>query len=281
LIRSSGWTISFKEKTLQTEDKDRKIRELLGDVRTHLEQCREMGIETIPAGVPLPEYTAGEMPADAVRAAVAESPLAYRAGPPAPTGPGLEDIGASVRACVKCKLHPLRKNAVPGEGNPRARLMFVGEAPGADEDIQGRPFVGKAGQLLTKMIEAMGLKREDVFIANILKCRPPGNREPQPDEITACVPYLAAQIQAINPEMIVALGRHAANTLIGSDEKMGALRGRFHEYKGRELMATFHPSYLLRSPGEKKKAWEDLKMVMSRLGITPPEKDNVSKDNGN
>ena len=192
----------------------------------------------------------------------------------------LEAIAAEVRQCRKCELGSSRTNAVPGEGNPRTRIMFVGEAPGADEDAQGRPFVGRAGQLLDKIIEACGLKREEVFIGNILKCRPPDNREPRPDEIINCLPYLQRQIEALNPEIIVALGGHAAKTLLNTVKGISQLRGQFHEYSagiGRppiKLMATFHPAYLLRNytPDNRRRVWEDMKKVLVELGLPVPER---------
>jgi len=150
--------------------------------------------------------------------------------------------------------------------------MFVGEGPGADEDLQGEPFVGKAGQLLTKMIEAMGYRREQVYIANVVKCRPPGNRNPEPDEIEPCEPFLKRQIEAVGPKVIVALGKFAAHTLLRSTVPITRLRGSWGEYQGVRLMPTFHPAYLLRSPQEKVKAWEDLKLVMAALGRPPPVK---------
>jgi DNA polymerase len=159
---------------------------------------------------------------------------------------------------------------VPGEGNPHARLMFVGEAPGADEDAQGRPFVGRAGQLLDRMIGAMGLARSEVFIANVLKCRPPGNRDPQPQEVTACLPFLQAQLALVRPEVICSLGKHSAHALLGCKDPISRLRGRFFEYRGVPLLPTFHPSYLLRSPEEKRTAWKDLQLVMQRLGLPAP-----------
>jgi DNA polymerase len=157
-----------------------------------------------------------------------------------------------------------------GTGNPHAELVFVGEGPGADEDEQGLPFVGKAGQLLTRMIEAMGYTREQVYICNVVKCRPPGNRNPEPDEIAACEPFLRAQLAAIRPRAIVALGKFAAQTLLRDPTPITRLRGRWRTYEGIELMPTFHPAYLLRSPDEKKKAWADLKLVLERLGRKPP-----------
>ena len=168
--------------------------------------------------------------------------------------------------CTRCKLHTLgRKQVVFGVGSPDADLMFVGEAPGADEDIQGIPFVGRAGQLLTKMIEAINLRREDVYIANVIKCRPPGNRNPEPDEIAQCEPFLFQQIAAINPRVIVALGSFAAKTLLRSDESISRLRGRIYDFHGAKLIPTFHPSFLLRSPDRKRDAWEDLKRARALL----------------
>jgi uracil-DNA glycosylase family 4 len=191
----------------------------------------------------------------------------------------LEKIAEEVRQCRKCILGSQRTNAVPGEGNPTARIMFVGEAPGADEDAQGRPFVGRAGQLLDKVITACGLKRSDVFIGNILKCRPPENRDPRPDEIISCLPYLQMQIEIINSEVIVALGAHAARTLLNTNKSIGQLRGQFHEYYagiGRppiKLMATYHTAYLLRNytPENRMRVWEDMKKVLAELGLPVPE----------
>jgi uracil-DNA glycosylase family 4 len=191
----------------------------------------------------------------------------------------LEKIAAEVHECRKCELGSLRTNTVPGEGNPNARIMFIGEAPGADEDAQGRPFVGRAGQLLDKIIQACGLKRSDVFIGNILKCRPPENRDPRAEEIISCLPYLQRQIEIINPEIIVALGAHAARTLLNTTKSIGQLRGQFHEYYagiGRppiKLMATYHTAYLLRnySPENRRRVWEDMKKVLAELGLPVPK----------
>jgi len=180
-----------------------------------------------------------------------------------------EDLGD----CRRCPLHTMgRKQIVFGTGNPYAELMFVGEAPGADEDRQGEPFVGRAGQLLNNMIAAMGLERADVYIANIIKCRPPGNRTPLPDECATCSPFLIRQIETIQPKVLVALGAVAARTLLGVNEPMGALRGRWYEMRGVPLAVTFHPAYLLRNPAAKKDAWQDLQMVMKRLGLKLPKK---------
>ena len=178
-----------------------------------------------------------------------------------------EDIGE----CTRCKLHTQgRTQIVFGVGNPSADVMFVGEAPGADEDAQGVPFVGRAGQLLTKMIEAMGFRRDDVYIANVLKCRPPGNRNPEPDEIATCEPYLFRQLASVEPKVVIALGAFAARTLLKTDEPISRLRGRVFDYRGAKLIPTFHPSFLLRSPGYKREAWDDLKKALAILGRELP-----------
>jgi len=187
-------------------------------------------------------------------------------------------VAEKTRQCRQCDLGSLRTNAVPGEGSPNARIMFIGEAPGADEDAQGRPFVGRAGQLLDKIIAACGLKRSEVYIGNILKCRPPENRDPRADEIISCFPYLQRQIEVINPEIIVALGAPAAKTLLNSTKSIGQLRGRFEEYYAGighppiKLMATYHPAYLLRnySQENRKRVWEDMKKVLAELGLPIP-----------
>ncbi len=184
---------------------------------------------------------------------------------------------SQVRDCRKCSLCETRTHTVFGQGSAQARLMFVGEAPGFEEDRQGLAFVGRAGQLLTRMIEAMGLTREQVFICNVLKCRPPNNRTPAHDEIAACSPYLFEQVRILQPEIICALGAPAAQTLLGTGEAIGRLRGRFHDFRlpgaaaAVPLMPTYHPAYLLRAPGEKRKAWEDLQLIMERLGLPLPK----------
>jgi uracil-DNA glycosylase family 4 len=179
----------------------------------------------------------------------------------------LESVREEIGECTRCKLHKGRTNLVFGVGNPRARLMFVGEAPGEDEDKKGEPFVGKAGQLLTKMIEAMGLGREDVYICNTVKCRPPNNRNPEPDELSSCEPFLKGQLAAVKPEAIVTLGKFAAQALLRDETPISRMRGNWREYEGIPVMPTFHPAYLLRSPQEKGKVWEDLQQVMKKLGL--------------
>ncbi|MCI0499548.1 MAG: uracil-DNA glycosylase [Planctomycetales bacterium] len=192
----------------------------------------------------------------------------------------LETIAVEVGACRKCEIGTTRLNAVPGQGSPAARLMFVGEGPGADEDQQGLAFVGRAGKLLTDIITAMGLKRQEVFIGNVIKCRPPENRDPKAEEILNCWPFLKRQLELIRPDVIVALGAHAARTLLKTDEPIGKLRGRFHEYRFSEdappakLMPTYHPAYLLRnySYDNRKRVWEDMLKVLNELGLPVPEK---------
>lgn len=177
----------------------------------------------------------------------------------------LQQIQADLGNCTRCKLHHSRTNIVFGEGNPNAEIMFIGEGPGETEDLQGRPFVGRAGQLLDKIIEAMGYKRADVYIANVVKSRPPNNRPPEQDEIAACSPFLFRQITAIQPKILVALGGTALKCLWGEEAKITKLRGQFIEFRGIPLMPTFHPSYLLRNPSAKKVVLEDMQNVLQRL----------------
>ncbi len=177
------------------------------------------------------------------------------------TSLSLDDIRRELGDCTRCRLHEGRNHLVFGEGNPHALLVFVGEAPGREEDLQGRPFVGRAGELLTRIIEAIGLTRKQVYITNIIKCRPPNNRDPRPDEIKICLPFLLKQLEAIRPKIICALGTFAAQTLLGTENKISSLRGRFHDYSGAKLMPTYHPAFLLRNPQFKRDVWEDMKMI--------------------
>lgn len=174
-----------------------------------------------------------------------------------------EDLGE----CTRCKLHRARHTIVFGDGNPKAELVFVGEGPGADEDAQGLPFVGRAGKLLTQMIEAMGLRRKDVYICNVVKCRPPGNRQPEEDEVSTCSPFLMRQIDVIAPKVVVCLGAVAAKTLLQTNRGISQFRGEWLEYRGRKLLATYHPAYLLRNPAAKSEVWKDLQKVMAVLGL--------------
>jgi DNA polymerase len=220
-----------------------------------------------------PRAPAPSPPAPSVSARPPSAPP-VSAPAPLPSGAAagaLQVVRDDLGDCTRCKLSGGRKNIVFGVGSPDAPLVFVGEAPGADEDRTGEPFVGAAGQLLTKMIHAMGLGREEVYICNIIKCRPPGNRNPEPDEIAACEPFLKRQLAAIRPRMIVCLGKFAAQCLLHSEAPISKLRGRFHAYEGIPLMPTFHPAYLLRNPESKREVWSDLQQVMAeldRLGIS-------------
>lgn len=209
--------------------------------------------------------------------------MGYRRRSPSPRAEGaaeriadpaaaLELLRAEIGDCTRCKLHEQRTKIVFGEGDPGARLVFVGEGPGRDEDLSGRPFVGAAGQLLTKIIAAIGLDRKDVFICNIVKCRPPGNRDPEPDEVATCGPFVRRQLEIISPRVIVALGKPSAHFLLGTTEPISALRGRFRDLDGARVMPTFHPAYLLRNQSAKRPLWEDMKLVRAELGLAggPP-----------
>ncbi|MBD1399209.1 uracil-DNA glycosylase [Pelobacter sp. M08fum] len=187
--------------------------------------------------------------------------------PPSVVGETLSDLRSEVELCCACPLHETRKTVVFGRGNPAANLVFVGEAPGHEEDQQGEPFVGEAGRLLERILFAMGLSADDVYICNLIKCRPPANRDPHANEVVACEPYLKRQLALLKPTIIVTLGRFAAQTLLGVQTPVSRLRGQWHSYEGVALMPTFHPAYLLRSPQEKKQVWEDMTKVKQRLGL--------------
>ena len=222
-----------------------------------------------------PEFETQPIPVSEPLAGIPSVP-AIEPTSPTPLAPqgadSLEAIAADLAGCTRCKLCKGRKTIVVGEGNPQAELVFVGEGPGEQEDIQGRPFVGKAGQLLDKMIQAMGLAREQVYICNVVKCRPPGNRNPEQDEIEACGAFLYRQLDAIRPKVVVALGKFAAQTLLQTETRISELRGKFHPYRGGKLMPTYHPAYLLRNPEMKRDAWLDLQAVAKELGIQIPKR---------
>ncbi len=179
--------------------------------------------------------------------------------------PSLDEIRDKLGNCKRCRLHQSRRSIVFGEGNEKARLMIIGEAPGFDEDIQGRPFVGKAGQLLTRILQSIKLKREDVYITNVVKCRPPQNRNPRPDEINSCNPFLMMQIKTISPKIICALGTFSAQTLLKTDSKITALRGKIYDLEGIKVIPTYHPAYLLRNPDKKREVWEDMKKISKMM----------------
>jgi len=227
------------------DDARAELTELVAQVTEHLRYRHELGIELAGESVVAMVATAGEQACET-----------------------LEEIRRELADCRRCKLWTTRTNLVFGEGNPKAHLMFVGEAPGADEDATGRPFVGRAGQLLTKMIEAIGMKREEVYIANVVKSRPPDNRPPEKDEIEACSPFVFRQIASIRPRLIVTLGNPATQELLRTRTGISRLRGEFQDYPhmpGIKVLPTFHPAYLLRSPDKKREAWEDLKRVRTFL----------------
>jgi len=254
---------------------DSQLRQALTD---RLRYYRELGIYDFyrrePSAVAQPEITA---PATLTPIPIAEEQLPATPKPKvASTDPStaLRLIREDIGDCTRCRLHQQgRKQIVFGVGNPNADLMFIGEAPGADEDLQGEPFVGRAGQLLNNMIKAMGIRREDVYIANIIKCRPPGNRTPERDECETCSPFLMRQIDAVKPKAIVALGAVAAKTLLAINAPMSELRGRWYDFRGTKLAVTYHPAFLLRDPRQKKETWKDLQMVMKDLGLAMPAKD--------
>jgi DNA polymerase len=264
-------------------DIQKEFIEIVADVRAHLEYQRALGIKTIevntldvqtvraqPAVVTVPqEKTVVAAVAPHVIRETAKTAASAQAGQPMT----LEAIREEIGDCTRCKLHTGRKNIVFGEGDPKAVIVFVGEGPGFEEDQQGRPFVGEAGQLLTDIIEkGMKIKRAEVYICNIVKCRPPGNRNPEPDEVETCIGFVKQQIRAINPKVIVTLGNVPTQNLLGTKQGITKLRGTWQSYEGIPVMPTFHPAYLLRSPSEKKKVWEDIQLVMAKLGMTIPEK---------
>ncbi len=236
----------------------------------HLEFFRELGADGISADPRWRDRAGREagLTASAPSADAADqSPAVVAAGPAVPAVDALQVLRADIGPlCTRCKLATLgRRQVVFGAGHPEARLMFVGEAPGEDEDKSGEPFVGRAGQLLTKIIEAIGMTREQVYIANVIKCRPPGNRNPEPDEVATCEPFLFEQLAAIRPRVVVALGKFASQSLLRTTEPITKLRGRVFEWRGASLIPTFHPAYLLRNPPAKREVWEDMKKVRELL----------------
>jgi DNA polymerase len=263
-----------------------EVRHLIAETKKQLEHLRVLGVEGIrvtaaapvverPKPVIPPRREPVRLPApieDVAPAAAMTSLFGEIAPAPVKLTPStetFEQIHAEIGDCTRCPLHLERTHVVHTEGNRKARLMFVGEAPGADEDIQARPFVGRAGQLLTKIIEAIGLKREEVLIGNVNRCRPPQNRAPTTEEATTCKPYLLREIAIVQPKVIVVLGNTAMKNLLDTREGITRLRGRFQDYKGIKVMPTFHPAYLLRDPSKKRETWEDLKQVRDYLDSHP------------
>lgn len=248
------------------------LYELVRQLKAELEWATRTGIVVQQRVV---KSQTSSLPQIALQEPVQEIRTPVRAEPLVQLGrQTLEEIRHDLGDCTRCKLsHQGRTQIVFGVGSPTAELMFIGEGPGADEDRLGEPFVGKAGQLLTKIIEAgMGMQRADVYIANIVKCRPPQNRDPEPDEVEACEPFLKAQIRSINPKVIIALGKYAAQTLLRVQTPITRLRGRWNEYDGIAVMPTYHPAYLLRNPAEKRAVWEDIQEVLRKMGRPLPER---------
>jgi uracil-DNA glycosylase family 4 len=263
-----------------------ELSELTQQLRAYLEALQVWGVQDIPADRS-PERSSPEpgspshppLPGPHQAPRAADSPPSHPSASPAlqatllppqpPARPlselSLAELEAVAKPCTLCRLHQGRTHVVFGVGNPQAELMFVGEAPGRDEDLQGEPFVGRAGQLLTRIIEAIGMKRQDVYIANVIKCRPPNNRNPAEDEIARCEPYLIRQIALVKPRLIVALGTFAAQTLLKTKMPISQVRGRFHTYQGVRVMPTFHPAFLLRNPERKRAVWEDMQAVQREL----------------
>ncbi|MFZ0743175.1 MAG: uracil-DNA glycosylase [Terracidiphilus sp.] len=238
------------------------LAERMGDRESevgHVQEEHNLARNPLQENEPIPP----RKPFSAPPQIAASVPLADRAV-------ALQLIRDDIGDCTRCALHKGRNKIVFGDGSATARLMFVGEGPGADEDAQGLPFVGRAGQLLNNMIAAMGLRREEVYIANVVKCRPPGNRTPEPEEANTCSPFLFRQIDVVRPEVLVALGATAATYLLGQRQPLAGLRGRVHSFRGTKLIVTYHPAYLLRDPRQKKEAWADLQIAMLELGLKPP-----------
>lgn len=265
---------------MSNADQQAEFTTLVRAVRNHLEVERDAGLGWLPASAAArsPARRAAAPvapPAPAVeRRSVAPAPAPVAAAAPperaVAAATTVSELAAAIGDCRRCKLAGGRTHLVFGVGNENAALMFVGEGPGRDEDLRGEPFVGRAGQLLTEIItKGMKLRREDVYIANVIKCRPPNNRNPEPDEIGSCIPFLERQIEIVRPRVIVALGKFAAQTLLASATPITRLRGQWHTYRGVKLMPTLHPAYLLRNPGDKRLVWEDIKQVMAELGIAP------------
>lgn len=246
---------------------DSEIIDIVRQLKTELEWAARTGV-VVEDPAPIVTKRDDKLPMTPPQADNSSVPSMPRSAGPL----SLVDIREEIGDCTRCKLHAGRKNIVFGVGNPKADLMFIGEGPGAEEDRSGEPFVGPAGQLLTKIIQAMGFSREEVYIANIVKCRPPRNRDPEPDEINACIGFLKAQVSAVQPKVIVCLGRPASQTLLDTRTAISRLRGQWSQFEGIDVMPTFHPSYLLRSPDQKRPVWEDMQAVVKKMGRELPKR---------
>ncbi len=244
---------------------DSRSKQIIDDLKAYLEYLRGLGIIELPLSLK-PDGFDDRSGVTTGVGTVAEPSPSYRIGTLTAKRPSLEAIRRELGNCRRCKLCRARRSIVFGEGNEQAQLMVIGEGPGYEEDLQGKPFVGKAGQLLTKILQSIHLQREEVYITNIIKCRPPQNRNPEPDEIEACYPFLQKQMEAIRPKIICALGTFAAQTLLKTDAKITSLRGKVYEVSGIRLFPTYHPAYLLRNPEKKREVWEDIKQVAQALG---------------
>jgi DNA polymerase len=247
--------------------------EIAKDIKSVLEFYQALGFEMLPIPVEMGKRRYGETGNNPPRVTASPSPRVT-----IPMEAALKALREEIGDCKRCRLSEGRTNIVFGEGNPNARIMFIGEGPGREEDLQARPFVGDAGMLLTRLIEKMGFKRKDVYIANIVKCRPPMNRDPEKDEIESCRVFVERQIEIINPEVIISLGRISAQTLIGNIAlKITAIRGNFFDYKGFPLMPTFHPAYLLRNPKDKWLTWSDVQKVLEKLHVPVKQRKGESE----
>ena len=245
---------------------DSELQYLLSALRGYLVDLRETGVDSLPVSNEVREADA--VP-ETLEEKTAKGTQVVRHADSVPES--LEEIRHELDGCLRCSLGASRTKLVFGSGDEKARLVFVGEAPGREEDLAGEPFVGEAGRLLTRIIQAMGFERDQIYICNVLKCRPPGNRDPLPAEIDVCRSFLLRQMRAIEPEVIVALGTFSAQTLLHTRDPISRLRGRFHDYHGIPLMPTFHPAFLLRNPAMKREVWDDMQAVMKKLGLKQPQ----------
>jgi DNA polymerase len=257
------------DRSSKSDELQREFLDIVSQVRSHLEYQKALGVVSVAVLSAAPPATPDRTAPEPVPSRISRPAAVPETGKPLARQPAaLAAVCEELGDCTRCKLHQGRTNIVFGEGNPQAVLVFIGEGPGREEDQQGRPFVGAAGRLLTDIIvKGMKLLREDVYICNIVKCRPPENRNPEPDEIEACEPFLIKQLEAIKPKIIVALGNVAVKTLLKTSEGITSLRGAWKTYQGIPVMPTFHPAYLLRNPKDKALVWEDIKKVMAKLGI--------------